>query len=59
MQSPTAVIVRESEARSFMEDAELCREYLREPRVWFGTSTLEPGAVGAIDPGHLWQAYDG
>jgi oxalate decarboxylase/phosphoglucose isomerase-like protein (cupin superfamily) len=48
----TARIVRESEARSFLEGLEHCREYLREPRMWFGTSTLLPGQQGAIDPGH-------
>ena len=35
-----------------MEGAELCREYLREPRMWFGTSTLQPGERGDVDPGH-------
>jgi mannose-6-phosphate isomerase-like protein (cupin superfamily) len=47
-----AVIVRETEAKSFMEGQELCREYLREPRMWFGTSTLQPGEHGDVDLGH-------
>jgi mannose-6-phosphate isomerase-like protein (cupin superfamily) len=52
MPTVPAVIVRETEARSFLEGEELCREYLREPRMWFGTSTLQPGERGDIDPGH-------
>jgi mannose-6-phosphate isomerase-like protein (cupin superfamily) len=52
MSAAPAVVVREAAARSFMEGAELCREYLREPRMWFGTSTLQPGERGDVDPGH-------
>lgn len=52
MQIPSVTIVQETDATSFMEDDELCREYLREPRMWFGTSMLLPGEQGAIDPGH-------
>jgi mannose-6-phosphate isomerase-like protein (cupin superfamily) len=52
MKSPGAIIVRKAEATSFMEGDELCHEYLREPRMWFGTSMLLPGQQGAVDPGH-------
>ena len=52
MQPSPAEIVRVADARSFMEGEELCREYLRESRMWFGTSTLQPGERGDIDPGH-------
>ncbi len=52
MSSSPAEIVRSAQARSFMEGEELCREYLREKRMWFGTSTLQPGERGDIDPGH-------
>jgi uncharacterized cupin superfamily protein len=52
MQSSIATIVEEMDAVVFMEGDELCREYLREPRMWFGTSALQPGEHGAIDPGH-------
>lgn len=45
-------IVREAEAKAFFEGEEQCREYLREPRMWFGTSSLGPGEAGAVDPGH-------
>ncbi|HVO53286.1 MAG TPA: cupin domain-containing protein [Solirubrobacterales bacterium] len=47
-----AEVVRELAARSFMEGPELCREYLREERMWFGTSTVPVGATGAVDDGH-------
>lgn len=46
------VVVRSAEARAFMEGDEACREYLRDARLWFGTSTLPPGASGTVDPGH-------
>ena len=52
MPASPAVIVSAAQARSFMEGEELCREYLRERRMWFGTSTLQPGEHGDIDPGH-------
>lgn len=49
---PSAQIIRAREARTFMEGPELCREYLRTPKMWLGTSTLQPGQRGAIDIGH-------
>jgi mannose-6-phosphate isomerase-like protein (cupin superfamily) len=52
MAGSPAVVVRAAAARTFMEGDELCREYLREGRMWFGTSTLRPGEHGDIDPGH-------
>jgi mannose-6-phosphate isomerase-like protein (cupin superfamily) len=52
MKDTQAVVVRAAEAKSFTEGDELCREYLREGRMWFGTSTLEPGERGDVDPGH-------
>jgi mannose-6-phosphate isomerase-like protein (cupin superfamily) len=45
-------VVRELDSHAFMEGPELCREYLRDPAMWFGTSTLAPGATGALDAGH-------
>ena len=47
-----AAIVRQLEARNFMEGLEHCREYIKTEKMWFGTSTLPPGARGNIDPGH-------
>jgi mannose-6-phosphate isomerase-like protein (cupin superfamily) len=52
MSASLPTVVRAAEARSFLEGDELCREYLRERRMWFGTSTLQPGERGDIDPGH-------
>jgi mannose-6-phosphate isomerase-like protein (cupin superfamily) len=48
----TARIIRATEARTFMEGPELCREYIKTPKMWLGTSTLQPGQRGAIDVGH-------
>ena len=45
-------VVRRAEARNFMEGPEHCREYFKVPHLWFGTSTLQPGQRGSIDPGH-------
>lgn len=47
-----ATVVRPGDARQFMEGPELCREYFRDPSMWFGTSTLAPGETGAVDAGH-------
>jgi mannose-6-phosphate isomerase-like protein (cupin superfamily) len=47
-----ATVVRERDARSFLEGPEHCREYLNEERMWFGTSTLLPGQTGGLDAGH-------
>jgi uncharacterized cupin superfamily protein len=45
-------IIRKDEARSFMEGLEYCREYVKVPKIWFGTSMLKPGQRGNIDVGH-------
>ena len=47
-----ARIIRATQARTFMEGPELCREYFKTPKIWLGTSTLQPGQRGAIDIGH-------
>lgn len=47
-----ATILRQADARNFMEGPEHCREYIKTEKLWLGTSTLPPGARGAIDPGH-------
>jgi mannose-6-phosphate isomerase-like protein (cupin superfamily) len=47
-----AAIIRQGQARNFMEGPEHCREYVRTDQLWLGTSTLAPGARGNIDPGH-------
>ena len=45
-------VVRKSEARSFMDGEEHCREYLKTGKITFGTSTLLPGQRGSVDKGH-------
>lgn len=52
METTSARIIRATEARTFMEGPELCREYIKTPKMWLGTSTLHPGQRGAIDVGH-------
>jgi mannose-6-phosphate isomerase-like protein (cupin superfamily) len=44
--------VRPEDARGYTEGPELCREYFRDERMWFGTSTLAEGQTGGVDPGH-------
>ena len=46
------IVVRRTEARSFMEGQEHCREYFLTDKITFGTSTLQVGQTGATDPGH-------
>ena len=52
MDETSARIIRSVEARAFLEGPELCREYIRTPKMWLGTSTLQPGQRGNIDVGH-------
>jgi mannose-6-phosphate isomerase-like protein (cupin superfamily) len=52
MSVPKATVVRAMDARVFMEGPELCREFVRKPKMWLGTSTLPPGQRGSIDVGH-------
>ena len=35
-----------------LDGPEVCREYFRSGKMWFGTSELLPGQTGGIDPGH-------
>ena len=52
MTDTPARIVRQTEARNFMEGPEHCREYVKTGKLWLGTSTLRPGQRGSIDAGH-------
>lgn len=45
-------LVREPDARIFLEGPEVCREYVNTGKITFGSSTLLPGQTGSIDPGH-------
>jgi mannose-6-phosphate isomerase-like protein (cupin superfamily) len=44
--------IRKDEVKVSMEGDELCRYYVKTSEIAFGTSTLEPGKKGAMDPGH-------
>ena len=45
-------IVSKKDAKIWMEEQEVCREYFKTEKITFGMSELPAGAVGAIDPGH-------
>jgi quercetin dioxygenase-like cupin family protein len=45
-------VIRENQARVFMDGPEVCREYIKTNKITFGTSSLLPGQTGGIDPGH-------
>jgi mannose-6-phosphate isomerase-like protein (cupin superfamily) len=59
MTSNACSVVRQDDAKVFYEGPELCREYLRNESMWFGTSVVNPGEVGAVDPGHdgAWEVF--
>jgi quercetin dioxygenase-like cupin family protein len=44
--------IRKADAKNFMEGDEHCRLYYKTEQLVFGTSVLEPGKKGAVDPGH-------
>ena len=44
--------VTKAEAKAFLEGDEFCRLYYKTEQLLFGTSTLQPGKKGAVDPGH-------
>lgn len=52
MAGAEAKVIRQSDAKNFMEGAEHCREYVRDETLWFGTSVVPPGARGEVDTGH-------
>lgn len=45
-------VIKKQDATVSLDGPELCREYCRTDKLWFGTSTLHPGQTGGIDPGH-------
>ena len=47
-----AHVVRQRDAKNFMEGVEHCREYVRDKYLWFGVSVVAPGERGDVDPGH-------
>jgi len=52
MSNSRVTIIPSIKARTYMDGPELCREYVKVPEMWLGTSTLPPGQRGNIDPGH-------
>lgn len=45
-------VLKQDQARVFMDGPEVCREYFVTGKISFGSSTLQPGQTGAVDPGH-------
>ena len=45
-------IIHPKDAKVFMDEQELVREYLHTDKITFGVSRLKPGAVGGLDTGH-------
>ena len=43
---------RQSDTRIIMEGPEVVRFYFKSEQLTFGTSQLNPGQTGAVDPGH-------
>jgi len=50
MEKPVTMTARG--ARVFLEGPEVCREYFKTGKITFGSSQLQPGQTGAVDPGH-------
>ncbi|MFI5449070.1 MAG: cupin domain-containing protein [Candidatus Bathyarchaeia archaeon] len=44
--------IGKADAKAFMEGEEHCRLYYKTEQLVFGTSILQPGKKGAVDPGH-------
>jgi quercetin dioxygenase-like cupin family protein len=47
-------VVKRKESKQFFEGDEQCNLYMKTEKMVFGTSYLEPGKEGAIDPGHTY-----
>lgn len=47
-------LVKIKDSEEFWEGDELCHLYLKSDKMVFGTSYLEPGKEGAVDPGHKY-----
>jgi len=45
-------VTKKNEAKIWMDEQEVCREYYRTERITFGMSELAVGAVGGLDVGH-------
>jgi quercetin dioxygenase-like cupin family protein len=47
-------VIFSKDAKEFFEKDERCKLYIKSEKIVFGTSYLEPGKEGAIDPGHKY-----
>lgn len=45
-------VCKYDDAKVFLEGCEVCREYVVTDKITFGSSTLQPGQTGDVDPGH-------
>ena len=57
---PTApFVIQREDATVFYEGPEECHEYLRNEAIWFGSSLVNPGDTGAVDPSHegTWEIF--
>lgn len=45
-------LLKKAQAALSLDGPEVCREYFRTEKMWFGSSELLPGQTGGIDPGH-------
>ncbi|MET8182506.1 cupin domain-containing protein [Streptomyces sp. NPDC005336] len=59
MTTSLPVVVRRDDTKPFYEGPEICREYFRNEDLWFGSSLVNPGDTGAVDPGHVgaWEIF--
>jgi mannose-6-phosphate isomerase-like protein (cupin superfamily) len=47
-------LIKFKDAKEFFEGDEKCNLYVKTHKIVFGTSYLEPGKEGAVDPGHKY-----
>lgn len=45
-------IIHLSDAKVWMDEQEVCRQFFQTDRITFGSSELGPGCKGGLDPGH-------
>ncbi|MFC7885144.1 cupin domain-containing protein [Streptomyces sp. NPDC057376] len=59
MTNAPLTVIRRADTKVFYEGPEECREYFRNNDIWFGSSLVNPGDVGAVDPGHVgaWEVF--
>jgi len=49
---PCGKVKRDRDAKVFIDEGEMIREYFQTDRLTFGVSELLPGKVGGLDKGH-------